>query len=279
MTQMVPEDVSRWRDHLLSVGGKVDKFGTPTPASNATVARKMTALRSFFSYLQVHGYRGPNPAHPDFVSSPKMPTEGLTPGIPPRQMAALLDAPDDNPIGIRDKGWLALLTYLALRVDELHHIDVGNVARDGEHLVIRIKGKGNTIRKGVVPPLAAGPLNAWIDLAKIGDDRRGPLFRPAKSSRANGHDGFERKRLGIRVIQKRMKAYCRTVGIDQAVTVHSLRVTAATEADKAGVSLKHIQQWLGHRDPRTTERYIRTGQDLDRSPAYVIRFGGGDSNN
>ncbi len=70
-----------------------------------------------------------------------------------------------------------------------------------------------------------------------------------------------------------MKRYCSEAGIDQAVTVHSLRVTAATEADRAGVSLKHIQHWLGHEDPRTTERYIRTGQDLDRSPAYVLQFG------
>jgi integrase len=48
---------------------------------------------------------------------------------------------------------------------------------------------------------------------------------------------------------------------------------AATEADRAGVSFKHIQKWLGHKDPRTTERHIPTGQDLDRSPAYVLRFG------
>ena len=77
----------------------------------------------------------------------------------------------------------------------------------------------------------------------------------------------------VRSLQKMLKRHCAAVGIERAVSTHSLRVTAATEADRAGVSLKHIQRWLGHRDPRTTERYIRTGQDLDRSPAYVLRYG------
>ena len=47
-----------------------------------------------------------------------------------------------------------------------------------------------------------------------------------------------------------------------------------SEADRVGVSLKNIQHWLGHKDPRTTERYIRAGQELDKSPAYAIRYGG-----
>lgn len=274
LIRIVPDDVSGWRDYLMSAGGRRDEDGNPTPASNATVARKMTALRSFFTYLQVGGYRGGNPAHPNFVDSPKMPTEGLTPAIPPKQMVKLLDAPEsDTPIGLRDRAWLGLLTYMALRVEELHFINVGNIKQDGEHTVIQIKGKGRTVRKGVVPPLAAKRLNAWIDCSGISADRSGPLFRPGHSPRGMGRDGFKRERLNVRVFQKRMKQYCVQVGIDQAVTVHSLRVTAATEADRAGVSLKHIQHWLGHKDPRTTERYIRTGQDLDRSPAYVLQFG------
>ncbi len=279
MTRMVPDDVSSWRDHLMDAGGRPDKAGNPTPATDATVARKITAIRSFFSYLQVAGYKGGNPAHKNFVDAPSMPNVGLTPEIPPSQMIALLDAPvtkdhdgKEIPIGVRDRAWIALLAYMALRVEELHSINVGNIKRDGEHTVIHIKGKGNTTRKGVVPPRAAKALNAWIDLAAIREDRSGPLFRPGKSPRGMGRDGFKRERLNIRLIQKRMKQYCKEVDIDQSVTVHSLRVTAATVADRAGVSLKHIQEWLGHKDPRTTERYIRSGQDLDESPAYAVRF-------
>lgn len=163
---------------------------------------------------------------------------------------------------------------MALRVDELDNINVGNITRDGEHTIIRIKGKGNTERKGVMPPIAATAVNAWIETAQIEHDRRGPLFRPGNSPRGLGRDGFKRARLTVRAIQMLVKQYCAQVGIDQAVSVHSLRVSAATEADRVGVSLKNIQHWLGHKDPRTTERYIRAGQELDKSPAYAIRYGG-----
>ncbi|PHQ31503.1 tyrosine-type recombinase/integrase [Rhodopirellula bahusiensis] len=274
MTQIVPDDVTKWRDHLLASGGRTVGNREPAPASNATVARKITSLRSFFSFLQVGGYRGGNPAHPNFVNAPSVPDEGVTPAIHPKSLGLLLNCPDEEtPAGIRDRAILAVFAYMALRVDELHHINVGNIARDGEHTIIRIKGKGNEIRKGVLPPIAATPVNAWIELADIESDRRGPLFRPGNSARGAGRDGFARKRLSVRSIQELIKRYCREVGIDEAVSVHSLRVTAATEADKAGVPLIAIQKWLGHKDPRTTLRYIRGHEDLDRSPAYTIRYG------
>lgn len=274
LTLVTPDQINDWRDHLLANGGRPDGEGNATSAANSTVARKLTALRSFFSFLQVGGYRGGNPAHPNFVSAPKVPDDGSTPAIPPKQMAALLSAPEaETPAGIRDRAILAVFAYMALRVDELHHVKVGNITRDGEHTVIRIKGKGNDLRRGVLPPLAATPVNAWIGAVGIGADRAGPLFRPTLSPRGQGRDGFVRKPMTVRAIQQLIKRYCQQVGIDQAVSVHSLRVTAATEADRAGVELRQIQKWLGHRDPRTTLRYIRAGEDLDRSPAYVLRFG------
>ena len=273
MTAVRPDDITAWRDHLLAAGGRPDSDGQPQPASNATVARKLTAVRSFFSFLQSYGYRGANPAHPHFVDTPKVSDEGVTPAIPPKQVVQLLDAPDlDTPIGIRDRAALAVLAYMAVRVDELHQMNVGNIVRDGEHTIIRIRGKGNTTRKGVIPPLAATVVRQWIETAGIGEERNGPLFRPGQSPRGKGKDGFRRERMTVRSLQKMLKKHCAAVGIERAVSIHSLRVTAATEADRAGVSLKHIQRWLGHRDPRTTERYIRTGQDLDRSPAYVLRY-------
>ena len=273
MTRVLPADISKWRDELLAAGGRRDEYGNPMPAANSTVARKLTALRSFFSYLQSYGYRGANPAHPHFVDTPEVSADGQTPEIPPKLMTKLLDAPDAEPEGVRDKAILAAFAYMALRVEELHRINVGNIRRDGEHTIVLIKGKGGKDRKGVVPPIAARTINDWIKLAEITQDKRGPLFRPTKSPRGRGRDGFKRERLTIRPIQRLVKKYCVATGIDDTVSVHSLRVTAATEADRAGVSLKHIQKWLGHKDPRTTERYIRTGQDLDRSPAYVINYG------
>lgn len=274
MTQIVPGDVTRWRDQLLAHGGRMMTDGSTGPAENATVARKITSLRSFFGFLQSYGYRGANPAHPDFVRVPKVSDKGNTPAILPKLVAELLEAPNiENPVGIRDRAILSMFAYLALRVDELHLINVGNITRDGEHTVVKIKGKGNEVRRGVVPPIAASAVNAWIENAEIGSDKSGPLFRPVNTPRGHGNDGFKRQRLSIRPIQRLLKKYCAQVGIPEEVSVHSLRVTAATQADKSAIPLIDIQHWLGHKDPRTTLRYIRGSQNLDRSPAYTIRYG------
>ncbi len=274
MTQVLPVDVTDWRDSLLRSGGRQNTDGSKKAAANATVARKMTAIRSFFSFLQSYGYRGANPAHPHFVSTPKVPDEGQTPAIPQKQMVQLLAAPSsDTACGIRDQAILSVFAYMAVRVEEIHLMKVGDIVQDGEHTTIRIKGKGNSLRKGGIPPIAATAVNNWIATADIVDDRSGPLFRPSMSARGSGSDGFKPKRMTVRAIQKLVRKYCSLVGIDKAVSVHSLRVTAATEADRAGVPLNQIQQWLGHKDPRTTLKYIRSGQNLDKSPAYTIRYG------
>lgn len=162
---------------------------------------------------------------------------------------------------------------MAPRVDEVRLLNVGSIKRDGEHTTIEFKGKGNKPRRGVVPPLAATPINKWIESTDIAQDRGGPLFRPTLTPRGNGSDGFKRKHMTTRAIQKLVKKYAARIGLDVAVTVHSLRVTATTEGDKAGSSILELQQWLGHADPRTTIGYIRSSQNLDRSPAYVIRYG------
>ena len=274
LTRVVPDDVTSWRDHLLQFGGKPDKDGTPQPASNATVGRKITALRCFFAFLQRGGYRGGNPAHPDFCKTPSVPTDGKTVAISTKECALLLQEPgSETPLEVRDTAILHMLAFLAPRVGELAALKVGDIKRDGEHMIVEWMGKGMKPRRGVVPPLAATPLNAWLDAAGIRDQRISPLFRPGQTPRGMGKDGFKSKALAVNSIQSLVRKYAARVGLDIAVTVHSLRVTATTEGDKAGASILELQKYLGHADPRTTIGYIRSQQNLDKSPAYIIRYG------
>ena len=109
-------------------------------------------------------------------------------------MIQLLDAPNtEHPSGIRDRAILAVFAYMAVRVDELHLMNVGNIVQDGEHTIIQIKGKGNSLRKGVIPPIAATAVNDWIAIADVATDRRGPLFRPGNSPRDNGKRWIQAK--------------------------------------------------------------------------------------
>jgi integrase/recombinase XerD len=54
------------------------------------------------------------------------------------------------------------------------------------------------------------------------------------------------------------------------LSVHSLRHTGITLALDAGATLRDVQDYAGHRDPRTTRRYDRSRDNLDRSPAYTL---------
>jgi len=75
-----------------------------------------------------------------------------------------------------------------------------------------------------------------------------------------------------RAIQALVKRYTRGLGLDPAVTVHSLRVTALTTGRERGADIIDLPDFAGHADPRTTLTYIRSRDRLSKSPAYTLRY-------
>ncbi len=257
-----PEHVAAWREELRARGNGA-----------ATVRRKLTAVRSLFSYLQLYGYTGANPAHGKFVAPPPVARDGKTPGLTPSQCRALLDTPDvQTPIGIRDSALLAVLAYSACRVGELVRLRVGDLAATSEHRVLHIQGKGGKERIVALHPEAVERVNEWRQTAGISEDRDGPLFRPSCSPQKQGRDGFHPRPLTVRSVEKLVKRYTQALGFDERVTVHSLRVTALTTARERGSDIVDLQDFAGHSDPRTTLGYIRNRQRLSTSPTYVLRY-------
>src|SRR5262249_9816313 len=98
-----PEQVSRWRGTLAEAG-----------LTNSSICRKLTTLRSLFSYLQTYGYTGSNPAHSKFVKASAVPRDGKTAALSPHDCRRLLEAPqvEDRekkiriPAGIHDRATL-----------------------------------------------------------------------------------------------------------------------------------------------------------------------------
>lgn len=268
-----PEHVTRWRDHLQAQG-----------LTNSSVRRKMTAVRSLFSYLHSYGYAGKNPAHGDFVQAPAVPRDGKTVGLSPEHCRRLLNAPavevwDDKiqqyvplPTGIRDRALLAVLAYTGCRVGELVRLKVGSYKLSGIHRVLEIFGKGGKERLVPLHPEAAERLEAWLTIAGIRDELAGPLFRPAKAAWGRESRAFVAKAMTRRGVQKLVERYVRRLGLDPNVTVHSLRVTALTTAREQGSDIIDLQDFAGHADPRTTLIYIRSRDRLSKSPAYVLKY-------
>jgi integrase/recombinase XerD len=262
LTRIRPGAVAAWRDHLQAIG-----------QTNSTIRRKLTALRSLFSYLNVYGYTGANPAHGKFVRAPAVPRDGKTVGLSPKECRRLLDAPDpETPAGLRDRALLAVLAYTGCRVGELVALRVGSYRSSGGHRVVTILGKGGKERVVPLHPEAFERLDAWLEGVGLRGDLSGSLFRPAQTPRGQGRDGFRPAALTRRAVERLVGRYVLALGLDPAVTVHSLRVTALTTARERGCDILDLQDFAGHSDPRTTLTYIRTRDRLSKSPAYVLAY-------
>jgi integrase/recombinase XerD len=268
-----PHQVAAWRDHLQKEG-----------LTNSSIRRKMTVLRSLFSYLQTYGYVGANPAHSDFVAAPSVPRDGKTVALSPENCRLLLDAPtiklnnnnaDEQvtlPAGVRDRAVLGVLAFTGCRVGELTRLKVGSYKQNGVHKVLEIQGKGGKERLVPLHKEAEERLEAWLDVAGIREGLAGPLFRPVKSARDHGKGGFAPTPLTRRAVQKLVETYVRRLSLDPNITVHSLRVTALTTARERGSDIIDLQDFAGHADPRTTLTYIRSRDRLSKSPAYVLKY-------
>jgi integrase/recombinase XerD len=269
LPQVRPEHVAAWREQLSA-----------DDQTNSTIRRKLTALRSLFSYLQTYGYSGANPAHGKFVKAPAVPRDGKTVALSPHDCRRLLNAPqvEDHerkvsiPAGIRDRAMLAVLAYSGCRVGELVRLRVCDYKQSGEHRILNITGKGGKERTTPLHLEAVERLAAWLAAPGIKDDPAAPLFPAARSARGMGRDGFAAKAMTTRAVEKLIGRYVEALGLDPAVTVHSLRVTALTTARERGSDIIDLQDFAGHADPRTTLTYIRTRDRLSQSPAYVLKY-------
>ncbi len=266
LAQVRPEHVIHWREHLAA-----------DEQTNSTIRRKLTALRSLFTYLQIYGYRGANPAHGKFVKAPAVSRDGKTVGLSPHDCRRLLDAPEhkpelQTPVDCRDRAMLAVLAYSGCRVGELVGLRVRDYKTSGEHRILNITGKGGKERTTPLHMEAVERLAAWLAVPGIRDDPAGPLFPAARSPRGKGKDGFAARAMTTRGVEKLIDRYVTALGLDSNVTVHSLRVTALTTARERGSDIIDLQDFAGHADPRTTLTYIRSRDRLSKSPAYVLKY-------
>jgi integrase/recombinase XerD len=263
-----PEHVADWRDQLAAGG-----------MTNSSIRRKLTALRSLFSYLQTYGYGGANPAHGKLVAAPAVSRDGKTVALSPTDCRRLLDAPavvdsagEPIPVGLRDRAMLAVLAYSGCRVGELARLRVRDYKTSGEHRILNITGKGGKERTTPLHLEAVERLGDWLNLPGIRNDPAAPLFPAPKSARGQGRDGFRSDPITTRAVEKLIRRYVLTLGLDPNVTVHSLRVTALTTARERGSDIIDLQDFAGHADPRTTLTYIRSRDRLSKSPAYVLKY-------
>jgi len=203
----------------------------------STLARRLSALSSFFDYCVREGWCAANPCLG--LRPPKQPKR-LPRALPPEQASALL-APAERASEARDLALLAVLYGCGLRVSEAVGLDLDDLDLQAREL--RVLGKGRKERVVPIPERAAELLSAYLEA------RRGAAGEPALFVNRRGG------RLSARSVQRMLKARAVCNGADLSVTPHRLRHSYATHLLAGGADLRAIQELLGHASLATTERY------------------------
>lgn len=227
--------------------------------SPATVARKLSALSSWYEFLAKVAVVAANPVAG--ADRPRVQRDhSATVGLTPAEVDALLAAAerDGAPTATRNRAVLALLADLGLRVGEVVGLDLADLGYERGHRSVRFVGKGGRARARALSPGAAAALDAYLGERR---DAPGPLFTTASGARLDRHAVF-----------RLVRRLARVAGIPAwaKLSPHSLRHAFATTARAEGVALEDVQDAMGHADPRTTRRYDRDRYNLDRDPAYAI---------
>ena len=153
----------------------------------------------------------------------------------------------------RDHALASLLALNGLRISEALGADIDDLEYQRGHRTLKILRKGG---KHAVIPLAPRTSRA-IDLY-VGERTPGPIFVGAKGGRMDRY-----------AADRTVKRLARRAGIAKRISPHSLRHSFMTAALDAGVPLRDVQEAASHADPRTTMRYDRANQSLDRHATYL----------
>ncbi len=227
-------------------------FGRYAPAS---VARKVSALRSFYRFLRRRGHIQKDPAA--LLKTPKVP-KGLPRFLTVEDAFRVVEAPAKDaartkPLRLRDRALLELLYGSGIRVSELATLTLDRLELErGEARVI---GKGNKER---VVPLGAEARAAIVAYLKVRPTLRSKKRLPDPHALLLGRWGTP---LTVRQIQNIVRRYG-TLGAGRSdLHPHALRHTCATHLLDAGADLRSIQEILGHASLSTTQRYTQVSID------------------
>jgi tyrosine recombinase XerC len=221
--------------------------------SRRTIARRLSAVRSLFAYLNREGVLSADPAA--VIATPRLDAR-LPRLVPGDILAALLETPDaGTPRGMRDRAIIELLYATGVRVSELVGIDLGDVDRSSG--LVRVTGKGDKQRILPLHREAIARIEAYVRQGR--PTMRPRVEEPALFVNRNG------TRLTDGGVRRLLATHLRTLGVVSGITPHVLRHTFATHLLEAGADLRTVQELLGHVALSTTQIYTHLGvQRLQR---------------
>lgn len=223
--------------------------------SNRSIARKLSAIRTFFRFLHLEELVEANPART--VRAPKA-ARHLPLHLSRDQIDRLFNAAegralDGGFLGVRNHAIVELLYSSGLRLSELQGLNVPDVDLISQR--VRVLGKG---RKERIVPLGGAAMRV---LRRYEPRREEALQRAPKPDRRALFIGQSGRRLAARQIQKIVGTFLDQISEESGLSTHSLRHSFATHLVDAGADLMAVKELLGHASLSTTQVYTHTSAE------------------
>lgn len=211
--------------------------------------RKIASFKRFYTWAQESNLIDHDPCAQLLLG--KM-SARLPKSLSETQIEALLNAPDDSLLGLRNRAMLELMYASGLRVTELVGMRMLDVSlTDG---VLRITGKGNKTRLVPFGQEANEHLKSYLKQARallLKGKTCDEVFVTARGAA-----------MSRQMFWYVVKGYALKVGIPSSlISPHTLRHAFATHLLNHGADLRVVQLLLGHVDIGTTQIYTHVAQE------------------
>jgi integrase/recombinase XerC len=222
--------------HVRSFAAQIHRRGL----SPRSVQRTLSAVRSLLRFLMREGELRHDPTAD--VRAPKV-RRRLPTTLDADAMTRLLEFRTDDRLGIRDKAIMELFYSSGLRLAELLGLDLTDL--DLRDRTVRVLGKGRKVRVVPVGRHAAEALARWLAerTAVAGIDETAVFV------------GVNGRRLGPRIVQRRIARWARMRGLPAHVHPHMFRHSFASHLLESSGDLRAVQELLGHANIATTQVY------------------------
>ena len=232
------QTLRRFIAHLMQVDVK-----------KSSIARKLSAIRTFFRYLNREGILTSNPAR--LVATPRR-EQRLPAVLTADDAIRLMESPKakkpaDHDTMLRDRAVLETLYSTGIRASEL--IGMNREDIDRHDSLIRIRGKGRRERIVPIGTKALEAIDAYLGRLDGTSDEAAVFLGPSG------------KRLTARTVQRILENHRKQLGLQQKASPHTLRHSFATHLLESGADLRAIQELLGHASLSTTQRYTHVNLD------------------
>lgn len=222
--------------------------------AKTTVNRRLSAVRSFYSWLVREGVIESNPAA--VVSSPKLP-KPLPHVLSQEDVEKLLKCADaSTPAGALDAALVELLYASGARIGEVASLDVDRI--DFSDKSVRLFGKGSKERIVPLYPAALHALDAYLAHARpvlLANHKGGLTAEEAADAQRALFINARGARMSERSLRVRFEKLLAQAGLAGMATPHTMRHTFATEVLDGGADLRSVQEMLGHASLSTTQIY------------------------